>query len=122
MVELRNKYKIGVRRFSKVNWVGLYGLWAKECARFLIVWQQTILSPIVSASLLLLVLYLAIGDSRGEVLNTPFITFLTPGLICNAKITSVSVWTPIVAVIILRNDDKSIPASSFFFLLPITLP
>ena len=82
MVELRNKYKIGVRRFSKVNWVGFYGLWSKECARFLIVWQQTILSPIVSASLLLLVLYLAIGDSRGEVLNTPFITFLTPGLIC----------------------------------------
>tara|TARA_Y100000817_G_C16840868_1_gene537918 strand:- start:463 stop:1275 length:813 start_codon:yes stop_codon:yes gene_type:complete len=82
MVELKNKYKIGVRRFSGVNWVGFFGLWEKECSRFCVVWQQTILSPLVSAGLFLLVLYLAIGNERGEVLNTPFMTFLAPGLIC----------------------------------------
>ena len=82
MVELKNKYKIGVRRFSGVNCVGFFGLWEKECSRFCVVWQQTILSPLVSAGLFLLVLYLAIGNERGEVLNTPFMTFLAPGLIC----------------------------------------
>jgi len=76
------KYEIGVRRFSKVNWVGFFSLYKKEVLRFFIVWQQTILSPLVSAGLFLLVLYLAIGNDRGDVLENSFITFLAPGLIC----------------------------------------
>jgi len=82
MVELKNKYKLGVRRFSIVNWVGFFGLYKKEVFRFFVVWQQTLLSPLVSVGLFLLVLYLAIGNERGEVLGSPFMTFLAPGLIC----------------------------------------
>ena len=44
-------------------------------------WIQTIFSPLVSSLLFLLVLSLAIGAERGEVLGVPFITFLAPGLI-----------------------------------------
>ncbi len=76
------KYEIGVRRFSKVNWVGFFSLYKKEVLRFFIVWQQTILSPLVSVGLFLLVLYLAIGNNRGDVLGHSFINFLAPGLIC----------------------------------------
>ena len=76
------KYEIGVRRFSKVNWVGFFSLYQKEVLRFCSVWQQTLLSPLVSAGLFLLVLFLSVGDYRGEVLEHSFITFLTPGLIC----------------------------------------
>ncbi len=79
MVE--NKYQIGVRRFGLVNWIGLYSLYVKEVSRFLIVWAQTLLSPLVSSLLFLSVLTLALGNDRGDVLGYSFISFLAPGLI-----------------------------------------
>ena len=81
MVEITKKYKIGSRRFGLINWVGAWTLYKKEVLRFLIVWIQTIFSPLISSLLFLLVLSLAIGVDRGEVLGVPFITFLAPGLI-----------------------------------------
>jgi ABC-2 type transport system permease protein len=81
MVEITKKYKIGKRRFGLINWVGAWTLYQKEVLRFLIVWAQTIFSPLVSSLLFLMVLSLAIGNERGEVLGVPFITFLAPGLI-----------------------------------------
>ena len=81
MVEITKKYKIGKRRFGLVNWVGAWTLYQKETLRFLNVWIQTIFSPLVSSLLFLLVLSLAIGTDRGNVLGVPFIIFLAPGLI-----------------------------------------
>jgi ABC-2 type transport system permease protein len=81
MVEMIKKYKIGKRRFGLINWVGAWTLYQKEVLRFLIVWVQTIFSPLISSLLFLLVLSLAIGTERGEVLGVPFIAFLAPGLI-----------------------------------------
>jgi|TARA_B110001452_G_scaffold203117_1_gene173140 ABC-2 type transport system permease protein len=81
MVEITAKYKMGLRRFGLINWVGAWTLYKKEVLRFMIVWVQTIFSPIISSLLFLLVLSLAIGNDRGEVLGVSFITFLAPGLI-----------------------------------------
>jgi len=81
MVEIYTKYKIGTRRFGLVNWIGAYALYKKEVLRFLNVWIQTIFSPLVSSLLFLMVLSLAIGNDRGEVLGVTFINFLAPGLI-----------------------------------------
>ena len=81
MVEITKKYKIGSRRFGLINWVGAWTLYKKEVLRFLIVWIQTIFSPLISSILFLLVLSLAIVADRGNVLGLPFITFLAPGLI-----------------------------------------
>ena len=81
MVEIQKKYQIGVRRFGLVNWIGAYHLYIKEVNRFLIVWAQTLLSPLISSLLFLSVLSLAIGNERGDVLGFTFISFLAPGLI-----------------------------------------
>ena len=81
MVEINTKYKIGIRRFGWINWIGAWTLYQKEVLRFLNVWIQTIFSPLVSSLLFLLVLSLAIGGSRQEVLGVSFIAFLAPGLI-----------------------------------------
>ena len=81
MVEFTKKYKIGSRRFGLINWVGAWTLYKKEVLRFLIVWIQTIFSPLISSLLFLLVLSLAIGADRDDILGVPFITFLAPGLI-----------------------------------------
>ena len=80
MVELDNKYQIGERRFG-INWVGAYTLYLKETLRFLSVFGQTIVGPIITSILFLLVISLALGDDRPSVLGVPFIQFLAPGLI-----------------------------------------
>ena len=81
MVEINAKYKIGTRRFGLINWIGAWALYKKEVLRFLIVWIQTIFSPLVSSLLFLSVLSLAIGGNKEEILGVPFVSFLAPGLI-----------------------------------------
>ena len=80
MSEIETKYQIGVRRF-KINWIGIYALYCKETLRFLSVYGQTIIGPVVTALLFLVVLSLAIGNERPSVLGVNFISFLAPGLI-----------------------------------------
>ena len=81
MVEVKTKYKMGIRRFGLINWIGALTLYKKEVLRFLIVWIQTIFSPLVTTLLFLSVLFLAIGNNRDDILGTTFINFLAPGLI-----------------------------------------
>ena len=80
MVEIDNKYQIGVKRFG-INWVGAYTLYLKETLRFLSVFGQTIVGPVVTSILFLAVISLAIGEDRQNVLGVTFIEFLAPGLI-----------------------------------------
>ncbi|MDB0066755.1 ABC transporter permease [Candidatus Pelagibacter sp.] len=87
MVELNKKYQISVKKFGFINWVGFKSLWFKECNRFMAVWQQTLLSPLVSSLLFLSVLSLALGNNRGDVLGHSFISFLAPGLIAMSILT-----------------------------------
>ena len=81
MVEIEEKYKIYEKKFGYVNWIGFWTLYRKEVLRFLKVMIQTIISPLVTSLLFLMVLTLAIGDDRGGALGFTFITFLAPGLI-----------------------------------------
>ncbi len=80
MVEFK-KYKIGDRRFGIINWVGAFSLYKKEVFRFLIVSGQTLIGPIITSILFLMVISLAIGEAKRDVLGVPFIIFLAPGLI-----------------------------------------
>ncbi|MDR0484192.1 MAG: ABC transporter permease [Alphaproteobacteria bacterium] len=53
----------------------------KEVRRFLKVWGQTVLGPIITTSLYLGVFSLAIGDRVGAVSGVSYAEFLVPGLI-----------------------------------------
>ena len=81
MTDVKNQYKINVKEFGYINWIGFWTLYKKEVLRFLIFIIQTIISPLVTSLLFLLVLTVAIGNERGAVLGVPFINFLAPGLI-----------------------------------------
>ena len=81
MVEIEKNYKINEKKFGNINWIGFWTLYKKEVLRFLVVVIQTVISPLVTSLLFLLVLSLAIGNDRNDVLGFPFITFLAPGLI-----------------------------------------
>jgi ABC-2 type transport system permease protein len=71
----------GERRFGRVNWMGLSTLAEREIKRFLVVWTQTLLAPLVTAALFLMIFNLAIGPRRGDVMGVPFLTFLAPGIL-----------------------------------------
>ena len=77
MTELR---QMGDRRFGRVNWLGLFTLAEREARRFLNVWSQTLMAPLITAGLLLLVFHLAIGPRRGEIMGVSYISFIAPGL------------------------------------------
>ena len=73
--------EMGVRRFGQWNWLGLATLVRREVMRFVTVWTQTLLAPLVTAGLFLAVFVLAIGPDRGPVMGVPFIEFLAPGIL-----------------------------------------
>ena len=81
MVEIEEEYVIYEKKFGNVNWIGFWTLYKKEILRFLKVAIQTIISPLVTSLLFLMVLSLSIGNDRVGALGFPFITFLAPGLI-----------------------------------------
>ena len=87
MVESNKEYEIRPSKLGSLNWTGFKSLWAKECNRFSTVWQQTLLSPIVSSLLFLSVLSLALGNDKADVLGHSFISFLAPGLIAMSILT-----------------------------------
>lgn len=76
-----NQPEMGVRRFGRVNWLGLYTLAMREILRFTVVWTQTLLAPLVTAGLFLMIFTIAVGSRRGEVMGVPFIEFLAPGIL-----------------------------------------
>ncbi|MEL6959772.1 MAG: ABC transporter permease [Pseudomonadota bacterium] len=78
---MADRYDIGVRRFGAVNWLGTWTLIRREVLRFMNVWSQTILGPLVNAGLLMLIFTIAIGPNRGEVMGLPFMVFLAPGIL-----------------------------------------
>ncbi|PHS79411.1 MAG: multidrug ABC transporter permease [Rhodospirillaceae bacterium] len=63
------------------NMIGLYTLYMREIHRFLKVYTQTIIGPIVTSLLFLSVFVLAMGRDVNVVGSIPFMEFLAPGLI-----------------------------------------
>jgi len=72
------------RQYGAVNWLGLWTLTSREVRRFLKVYTQTILAPVVTTLLLLAVFALALGGAVREVAGVSFAEFLAPGLIIMA--------------------------------------
>ena len=75
---------------------------------------QTIISPLVTALLFLMVLSLAIGNERGGALGFPFITFLSTWINCHANNTA-SFFT----YIFFNNDRQNTRKHSRYFICAI---
>ena len=72
---------MGQRRFGRVNWLGLQTLIGREVRRFLNVWSQTVMAPVATSVLFMVVFTVAFGSRRGEVNGLPFEQFLAPGIL-----------------------------------------
>ncbi|MFA5591917.1 MAG: ABC transporter permease [Micavibrio sp.] len=72
---------INPRVIPPVNWVGLSTLIGKEVGRFINVYTQTILAPVVTTLLYYAVFALAFGGLARMIGDISYMTFLAPGLI-----------------------------------------
>lgn len=75
-----------VRPIGAVNWLGLWTLYIKEVRRFLNVFTQTLLAPMITTLLFLAIFTLALGRAVQEVGGVAFAEFLAPGLIMMAMV------------------------------------
>ncbi len=67
-----------------INTIGVYTLCKRETWRFLKVWNQTVVAPVVTTLLFLAVLVLAMGGQERVVDGLPYSQFVAPGLIMMA--------------------------------------
>jgi ABC-2 type transport system permease protein len=69
------------RLFGPLNWLGFWTLYCKEVRRFMKVYVQTLLAPMVTTLLYLAVFLVALAGRNGAAASTTFSQFLAPGLI-----------------------------------------
>ncbi len=69
------------RRFGAVNWIGFWTLYKKEVQRFFKVVAQTVLAPVVTTLLYIVVFVIALAGARPAVEGLSYPEFLAPGLI-----------------------------------------
>lgn len=68
------------------NWEGLKTLYLREVRRFVKVYTQTLVAPVVTSLLFLAVFTLALGGDGRLVAGLPFAEFLAPGLVMVAVV------------------------------------
>jgi len=76
------------RDFPSVNWIGLWTLYKKEVLRFIKVAFQTVLAPVVTTLLYIIVFTIALAGVRPSVDGVPYPEFLAPGLIMMAILSN----------------------------------
>jgi len=69
------------RDYHGVNWTGTWTLYLKEVRRFWKVGMQTLIAPVITTLLYLMVFAVAMGGTRPPVHGVPFVLFVGPGLI-----------------------------------------
>src|SRR5579885_2723444 len=69
-----------------MNTIGTATLCKREVWRFLKVWNQTVVAPVITALLFLAILTLALGGGSREIEGVRFDVFIAPGLIMMAVV------------------------------------
>lgn len=64
-----------------MNYRGLYTLYVKEVKRFMAVYNQTLIAPLINSLLLLAIFTLVFKNRVNEIEGVPFKQFIIPGLI-----------------------------------------
>jgi len=71
---------------ADTNWIGFRTLYTKEVLRFIKVWNQTLIAPIITTLLFLAVFNLSVGSHASQVEGLSFAHFIIPGLIIMAMV------------------------------------
>lgn len=66
---------------NTVNWIGLYTMVRREVERTMRVKVQTLVSPVMSATLYIFIFGSVIGSKIDTIIGVPYITFVFPGIL-----------------------------------------
>lgn len=69
-----------------MNWIGMFTLYKRETWRFLKVWNQTLVAPMITTSIFLAIFALALGGNARMIHGLHFVEFIAPGLIMMAMV------------------------------------
>lgn len=72
----------------QLYWVALKCIWAKEIHRFMRIWVQTLVPPVITMTLYFIIFGNLIGSRIGEMHGFSYMQFIVPGLIMMAVITN----------------------------------
>lgn len=72
----------------QLYWVALKSIWAKEIHRFMRIWIQTLVPPVITMTLYFIIFGNLIGSRIGEMHGFTYMQFIVPGLIMIAVITN----------------------------------
>lgn len=73
---------------AKVYWIAFTSLLRKEIKRFLRIWVQTLLPPLVTMTLYFLIFGRLVGQRLGPIQGYNYIQYIAPGLIMMSVITA----------------------------------
>ncbi len=72
----------------QLYWVALKSIWAREIHRFMRIWIQTLVPPVITMTLYFIIFGNLIGSRIGEMHGFSYMQFIVPGLIMMAVITN----------------------------------
>lgn len=73
---------------NSLYWIALKSIWRKEIIRFMRIWIQTLLPPVITMTLYFVIFGHFIGNRIGEMSGFSYMQFIVPGLIMMAVITN----------------------------------
>ncbi|WP_332923452.1 ABC transporter permease [Candidatus Puniceispirillum sp.] len=79
--KMADSYIMRPVKIGKLNTIGLYTLYMREVRRFIKILMQTLIAPVMTSVLFLMVFVVAVGDRVNLADGVDFVTFLTPGLV-----------------------------------------
>ena len=66
---------------NREKWVAFYTILRREIRRFMRIWPQTLLPPVITMVLYFVIFGQLIGSRIGTMSGLPYIQFVAPGLI-----------------------------------------
>lgn len=72
----------------RLSYVSLFWLAARECLRVVRLWSQTVVAPVVSSLLFVVVFGLSLGDRIRHIGGFDYEVFILPGLVAMAMLTA----------------------------------
>ncbi|MDB2390426.1 ABC transporter permease [Alphaproteobacteria bacterium] len=79
--DMAHSYIMRPVKIGKINAIGMYTLYLREVRRFVKILMQTLIAPVMTSVLFLMVFVVAVGDRANLGAGVDFVTFLTPGLV-----------------------------------------
>ena len=73
---------------NKEKWIAFYTILRREIRRFMRIWPQTLLPPVITMILYFVIFGQLIGSRIGSMAGLPYIQFVAPGLIMMSVITN----------------------------------